>query len=243
MIKTYSPSLKKNLDPVIDRIRMGLASCIILEGGLGQGKTTLGIHIADYVNEVFGAGPVDIKSKEQIATGGDEFRLKLVDCYKKGFHALVYDESGDFSGRGYVSKYNKELYRIFQIYRAFKVLVILVLPSFTDLDSGLFKLDVVRFLLKLKDRDQKRGVFLGYSLKKLIYAKHNIRKGRVVPAFCLRNISPNFYGIFKNLDPVRARQLNLISTDAKIKISRDINEKNDSSFDIDEDKYGSEVGW
>lgn len=241
MIKTFSDSLKDNLDPVIERINKGFSSAIIIEGGLGQGKTTLAVQVVDYVNSKFGQPEMSLDTQEQIATGGEEFKVKLVQCYRDGLHGLIYDESGDFSGRRYISAYNRDLYRMFQIYRAFKVLVVIVLPSFTDLDAGLFKLDVVRFGLRLSDRNDWRGVFSGFSLKKMIYARHNIKKGKVVPAFCLRNMSPNFVGIFKNVDPVRSVLLDRLSTDAKIKISEELVEQSKSPkarVDIDEDWYG-----
>lgn len=241
MIKTYSPILQMNVDALIGRINRGFASCIVVFGGLGQGKTTLGIHIADHVNKYYGHGPVDLDTKEQIATGGEEFKQKIIKCYRKGLHVVIYDESGDFSGRSYYSRLNRELYRVFQVYRAFRILVVLILPSFTDMDTGLFKLDVVRLGLHLRKRNEERGVFYGYSLKKLIYAKHNISKGRVVPAFSLKSVSANFCGIFKNLEKERAEKLDRLSTAAKVMISKGIIEKKKEVFDrrfaIDESLY------
>jgi len=238
VIKDYSPILRANVQRLIQRIDENFASCVVIFGGLGQGKTTMGVQIADQVNDYYGQPPIDLESKEQVATGGEEFKRKLIAAYRAGYHVLLYDESGDFSGRSYYSRLNRELYRIFQVYRAFKILVVLILPSFTDMDTGLFKLDVVRLGLHLRNRNRLRGTFFGYSLKKLIYAKHNISKGRVVPAFALRSVSPNFSGIFKNLNSKRADQLDKLSTAAKVKISRGIIEpKKEKALDIDDTVY------
>jgi hypothetical protein len=219
MIKDFSKKLKENINRLQDRINHKKASAIIIDGGLGEGKTTLAVELADYINSLRGLPEVDLNKKTQLATGGDEFQEKIIKCYEQGLPALIYDEAGDFNTRGFITNFNRDLYKTFNICRAYKIFIILCLPSFTDLDNGIFKTQVPRLLLNVRDRDTK-GYFYGYSLKTMLYMKQNINRYHIPSPFVYKTQLANFIGIFKDLSPARSKLLDKISTDKKLEMSR-----------------------
>ena len=217
------------------RVNYGKAGAVLLDGGLGEGKTTLAVLMADTLNADKQLRPISLDPKfhPQIAMGAGEFKRNLLICAKEKYPVLIYDEAGDFNTRGFISKLNRDLYRTFNIYRAFKVIVLLCLPAMTDLDGGIFKLNVLRFGLHLSDRNQSRGKFRCYSLKQLIMIRHNLSKRRIPAAFCYKGTYPLYSGTFKNLSPERAKQLEYLSTLAKFKVSKDMLDTEDKEDETD----------
>ena len=62
----FSEVLAWNLDTLDDRIfRMNKAALIVLDGGVGEGKTTLAVHCVDYINKKHGLPEMDIPAKER----------------------------------------------------------------------------------------------------------------------------------------------------------------------------------
>lgn len=209
----FSERLSTNLDEVVARVKNNKASLIIIDGGIGEGKTTLAVHLADYINKKNGLD--EIKFKEQIALGGEEFTEKLRICYSKKLPVLIYDESGDFNKRGSLSRFNMNLNRTFEMFRAFKIVVILCLPLFAVLDQELLNKGIPQFLLHLKGRNQHQGEITGYSLYRMFYLKEKMSK-LIVKPFAYQIVEPNIYGHFLNLPPNRARALDKYSTKGKV---------------------------
>ena len=56
----FSEKLAENVKDLIARIDLNKASLIVIDGGVGEGKTTLAVHIADYVNSLAGMGPISL---------------------------------------------------------------------------------------------------------------------------------------------------------------------------------------
>lgn len=206
----FCKTLGRNLSRQQDRINKNKASLIIIDGGVGEGKTTLATHCADYLQ-----GEA-ILFKEQHAIGGKQFLSKLAICYQKKHPVIVYDEAGDFNRRGALSRFNAMLNRTFETYRAFKIIVILVLPNFGVLDNDLFDKKIPRLLLNCWDRNQKYGNYRAYSLYRMLYIKDKMKKLTVKP-LAYKYTIPNFYGQFKDLIPERSAELDKISTEGKIK--------------------------
>lgn len=213
-----SKKLLENLDDLIMRVAKKKAAVVIIDGGLGEGKTTLGVECADYVNEYFGMGKVQLDSKAhpQYSMGADEFKLKLPSAFREGFKTLVYDEAGDFNNRNFASQFNKDMYSIFNVHRALGMIIFVVLPSYYDLDTGLWRLNIIRMGLHCQGREEKLGHFLGYSLKNLIFMRFGVGKKKIHPAFSYKYGSPNFAGVFKDLDKKRSRQLDELGTAKKL---------------------------
>jgi len=211
----FSDILSINIDDLLQRIDMNKASLLILDGGIGEGKTTLAVHIADYIHKKKGLGKINFK--ESLAMGGEEFLERLRICYRNELPVIIYDEAGDFNRRGALTRFNAMINRTFETFRAFKILVILCLPSFHVLDNELFDKQIPRVLLHVKDRTMAQGNFYGYSLYRMRYIKHKIGK-LIVPNFAYTQVQPNFYGHFHDLPKTRAKELDKVSTTGKLKV-------------------------
>ena len=205
----FSTVLKVNLDDQIDRIKRKKASCIIIDGGLGEGKTTLGVEIGDY----FEAKPINLKT--QIGMGGEDFQAKFSLGIKKGVVAIIYDEAGDFDRRGAIGSFNRMINRLFQIYRGFKIIVILCLPNFSILDTRFLEARVPRLLLNCHNRSATYGDIRGYDLDGMFYLKKYMENKRNVPLKAYKYVRPNFRAHFKDLPSERSNVLDGISTAAK----------------------------
>lgn len=204
----FEEDLKKDLDTQKDRIESNKASMILIDGGVGQGKTTLAVHIADDIE----GEPIDFDC--QLALGGADFIKKLKICFTKNKRVIIYDEAGDFSSRGALSRFNHMLNRVFETYRAFKIIVILVLPSFATLDKSIFQKQIPRMLIHCTERGELYGNYSVYSLWHMFYILHKMKK-LIVKSDAYRFTEPCKHGHFLDLPPERSKQLDIISTQNK----------------------------
>lgn len=216
----FSEKLGENIDDGIGRVKRRLATCLIIDGGIGQGKTTLAVHVANYINAKNGMDPIalDPKYHPQLAMGGKQFASQMRECFIKGLPCIIYDEAGDYSKRGAMTQFNAFLNRIFETYRAFKIIVIIVLPNMYILDNALFDNQIPRFLLHCHSRSTKSGCFSGYSL-------YNIFKLRYLMAKTTNKAYPynimdfqNFVGHFLDLDPEISNALDKLTVASKLDI-------------------------
>lgn len=212
----FSLVLKGSLDSLMERIRQNKASMILVDGNVGMGKTTLALHCADYVNIFYGNGlPVALdKEHTQLAIGGKDFQEKLLVCHDNKMVVMVYDEAGDFDKKTTISRFNRNLMRVFEMYRGFKVLVILCLPKFYKLENELFELGIPRMLLNVCDRSERQASFKAYDLEQMYYIKHHAQKIIVKPK-AYEFGQANFMGHFLDLPPERSRDLDRIGIAAK----------------------------
>lgn len=208
----HKDKLAFNLDKQKERVfEEGFASLILVDGGVGKGKTTMDVIIADYLT----GRP--IKFEEQLRMGGDDFIKGLRVCYDKGHVVACYDESGDFNKRGTLSKLNATLNRIFEIYRAFKIIVVLSLPTMLKLDEGIFESNLPRMLIHIEKRDKKQGTFAVYDLPRMMWIRARAKDKRVViKNKAYQMVQPNFRGHFLNLPDERAKELSVYSTKGKL---------------------------
>lgn len=223
----FSQLLKDNLKNYISLVEDQRKGCILLvDGMLGEGKTTLAIEIGDEINKEKGLPPIILEPGKafQYAMGGEDFKRKFDYCATNGLPCLVYDEAGDFSKRGSLTKFNSQLNRIFETSRSAKVIIIIVLPFFNILDSHLFRIGVVRVLINCYNKNQKAGYgdFRGFGLYKINLLKKYIDlaknpSNKKVDIACYRYTSPNFRGHFLNLDESRAEALAKVCDDFKAK--------------------------
>lgn len=216
----FSEKLGENVDDGIARVKRRLATCIIIDGGIGQGKTTLATELADYINYKNGLDPISLDPKyhPQIAMGGKQFASQMRECFIKGLPCIVYDEAGDYSKRGAMTQFNAFLNRIFETYRAFKIIVIIVLPNMYVLDNALFDNQIPRFLLHCHSRTERSGSFSGYSLYNIFKLRHLMSKttNKAYP-YNLTDFQ-NFVGHFLDLDPERSKALDKLTVASKLDI-------------------------
>lgn len=204
----FSKGLDKNLEALKQRIDLNKASLLIIDGGVGEGKTTLAVECGEYFEE----GPLELKL--QLAMGGEQFQERLqmsIDSKKK---VVIYDEAGDFNKRGSLTAFNQRLNRVFETYRGYGILVILCLPNFGVLDQQLFENKIPRLLINCYDRSKTYGNYRGYSLFRMFYLRHKMKK-IIVPPHAYGQVEPNFYGHFLDLTPERNKELDKISTEGK----------------------------
>lgn len=215
----FSENLAENIRKVCERVDNNKAAMIIVDGGVGEGKTTLGVHILDYINSLYGFAPIDIPKLEQLGMGGSMFLKAMRRCYDKKLPCVGYDEAGDFSKRGSLTAFNAMLNRTFETFRAFRCVVVVMLPNLNVLDQQIFDNQIPRFSLHLKNRTKKTGNFYGYSLYRTLLLKSRMAKLKL-KNFAYVTVQANIWGHFKDLDPIRSAQLDKVSTKNKLDILR-----------------------
>jgi len=214
----FSQKLAENIRSQLKRIDGKRASLVILDGGIGSGKTTLAIELMDYTNKERGLTTVSLGLKDhpQMALGGKQFSSQFRACDKLKLPAITYDEAGDFSRRGAITQFNMMLNRLFETYRGFKIMVIVCLPNFNVLDNQLFDNQIPRMLIHITGRNMKYGNFKVYSLSQMNWIRYwfdKLPKG--AKHKCFSKVEPNFQGHFLNLLPGRERILDKLSTFGK----------------------------
>ena len=209
-------TLDRNLDESLLRIRNKKASLIVIDGGVGEGKTTLGTIIAKRIAQKNGQA-FDIQ--EQVRQGGSDFLKGMDWCVSNKRNVIVYDEAGDFNTRASLTYFNQNMNRVFETYRALGIIVILCLPSFADIDTSLMKKKISRFLIHCYDRNNNYGNYKVYSLWRMWYVKGKFSKV-TVPDDAFRMVTPNFFGRFRDLDPEDSQSLENHSIKGKKDIIR-----------------------
>lgn len=208
----FDDSLLKNLEAVRDRIKLNKASMIVLDGGVGEGKTTFAVHIAKYYQPNFME-----RCQELLTMGGKQFLKGLDSAVKNKDKVIIYDEAGDFSSRGALTWFNQNLNRVFETYRQTGIIIILCLPFFADIDSSLFKKSIPRVLIHCYGRNMKYGRYKVYSLWRTWYLRTALKK-LTVPQECYRQVQPNQHGQYKDLDEKDRETIAKISIKGKRKI-------------------------
>ena len=214
----FCETLAKNLEELDKRVFvLNKASMIVIDGSVGEGKTTLAVHTADYFNKLHDKPPIALEPKNhpQLSMGGSEFTTCMRICFKTKEIILIYDEAGDFNKRGSISRFNQMLNRVFETYRGFRVVVILCLPCFDVLDNWLFLNCIPRLLLHCEKRGQKFGNYKGYSLYRMMYIRRYMKKF-TIPHYAYTSVEPNFRGTFFDLAKERSEKLNILSITGKL---------------------------
>jgi len=233
LTKTYKNGLKitekvaVNIRAAMHRVFvLNKASLIIVDGGVGEGKTTLCEHCAGYSIQVYNElyNKTGIKQtyerNKQLAMGGEDFMNKM-SKYSLEKPVIIYDESGDFTGKRSLSAFNFRLTRIFETYRSTKTLVILSLPTFIVLDNTLMFNKIPRMLFHCENRTLNSGKIKAFSLWRMFYIRHKAKK-LVNPLQAYNYVESNFYGHFLNHDPKDCADLELFSTIGKANIHKEI---------------------
>lgn len=237
----FSEIVKLSIDDCLNRIDRNKASLIIIDGLMGEGKTTLAVEIAQYVQKKYNNdnGPfynqLYIEFEKVLGMGGKSFQKKLsyaVENEKENIKTVIYDEAGDFSRRGAITQFNKELIEVFQTFRTFKILVILCLPCVDILENNLFKEGVPKLLLNCHSRTNY-GNIRGYGYEEMLWLRYYMTK-EVVPLKAYKKVNPNFRGQFLDLPPEISEKLDTYSKDYKRKKLKKNVIKQDNLISIDD---------
>jgi hypothetical protein len=220
----FDKTLARNLDILRDRINLNKAVLFVIDGNVGEGKTTLGIHVADYLNGAYvynhntNKYTLDksklIDLKKQFSMGGTAFQENLQICIEGRLNSLLYDEAGDFNRRGSLTKFNQQLNRVFDTMRTFGIPIGIILPSASVLDKALFINGVLRMCINTYGRTKYYGRYRCYSLYRAMYVMDKMKK-MVVPQQAYAKTIANFYGQFLDLTPERAFELAKICDEGK----------------------------
>jgi hypothetical protein len=218
------PELKKdllavNLDDIKKRIKLGKAGIIIVDGIVGEGKTTLAVHIMQYLVAESFAKEHEIPLKDYVFMGKAEFTKGLSEAYYHKRPGMVYDEAGDYNSKGHATKLNRELDRVFEVFRAFKVIIVMTLPSFLKLPGDLFDKGIPRMLIHCHDREESHGHFSVYNLVEMNYMRLYAVKHPATKNQCYSVIKPCFRGVWRNLPTHRSNELDRIGRSGKIAIN------------------------
>lgn len=208
------PTLINNLELLKKRIYdKKKASLIIIDGFQGEGKTTLAVQVADYLE----GKEINLETPEQLAVGGKDFQDKFNICIEKGYKVIIYDEAGDFDKYSTYTEFNKTLAQFFRMFRTYKILVIMVLPNFNDLDGRLFKNGVPRLLLHCQNKGRSYGNFKAYGLWRIEHLRMKLKlfSNKILPQEIYKHVRPNFMGRFYDLEKDRSLKLDKISTEGK----------------------------
>lgn len=208
--------------------RKNLASVFIIDGGLGLGKTTTAVQMASFIQ----GSPIDFK--KQLALGGGELMEKLLICKNEKLPVLVYDEASDFNRRGALTKFNAEMNRVFDVCRAFKVIIIMVLPCVVVLDKDIFNKGIVRAVFHVADKSTNYNLVWAYSAYRACYLVRDLKDSKKNPVLGKAYQKTHFNFDFRTYDltKARARELEKFSTAAKLEIVRNSSIKFDGLMNM-----------
>lgn len=223
----FSQKVADNIDRAMHRVFiLNKASMIVVDGGVGEGKTTFAEQICMHATKVFNEKhsedkePIEYEREKQLAMGGEDF-LEKMGKYSLEKPVMIYDESGDFTGKRALSTFNFRINRVFETYRATKTLVVLILPTFFILDNTLLYNKIPRMLFHLEKRSLNQGKIKGYSLWRMFYLKDKAKK-LVNPLQCYGLVDANFRANFLNHDTADDVALAQYSLQGKAKIHKEI---------------------
>lgn len=198
------------------RIHINMPSVLLIDGGQGQGKTTLALHICDYYNKLARLPPADlrIKNHPQLGLGGVEFTSNFNKCNKLGLPCIIYDEAGDYSRASTLTFFNYQMSKLFQKIRSAKIIVLILLPNFNILDNRLFDDEIIRGAIHCEGRHitVNYGNFRVYDMDQLSWVRYwfnRLPSARRKDSY--KSVSPLFHSHFKNLPITRAKQLAILS--------------------------------
>lgn len=213
----FSKELGLNLEAIKKRTylnRRRLPSMIIIDGGSGLGKTTLATVVGSYLQ----GSLIDLKNQKG---EGHESFLRATDwCIENKKRVVIYDEAGDFERKATQTKANRAINRVFDTYRTFGIIVILILPYLGKLDNGPFDNQIPRLLIHLFDGNDAYTSFSCYSLPGMLWIRHHLKlmeRKYPIKARAYDRVTPNCYGHFKRPPDWLQKKIDESSDEGKVK--------------------------
>lgn len=208
------------ISPLINNLKR-VPSILIIDGAPGTGKTTLGVHIGDFVNSLTGKEPVvlTVKGNKQLGFGGKDLVAKAEKAAEAGFKVVIFDEA-DYDKRNWATSFNKELSGFFREYRSLAILIIIIIQNVAWIDNRIWELGAVQGLVHLYDPEENFTRYQVYDLENTSYLLYRMDKlgmyaRRKAYSFCHGYQRGQFLPLF----PDRQKQLDRLS-DAQKKASR-----------------------
>jgi len=181
--------MKKNLDLARRTIKKDWDMVYLIDGAEGSGKSVLAQQIGFYC-----APRMKLKN---IVFNPDDFRKRVLDSGK--YDCVIFDEAyAGLSSRKAMSDINKGLVAMLTEIRQKNLFIIVVLPSFFDMDKYV-ALWRSRFLVHVFAHKFRRGYFTFYNFNKkkrmYILGKKYYNYRAVIPSF--RGSFTDFYPLGK----------------------------------------------
>ena len=141
----YSDPLPSWLDYQSELVqKKNKAALIFVDGELGQGKSTMAAQMLRQVDSGFKDNKESIQLRYML--GGKELLQGVGKAHKAGAKGIIFDEAGiDMSSRSAMTTMNRNLLSFFQIHRALKMVVFVVLPTIKIIDRQIFDYGIHRF--------------------------------------------------------------------------------------------------
>lgn len=208
----FNSNIAKSIDDIKKRINKNIPAAIIIDGISGMGKTTLAYHIAEY------AQGYKVQPVLQHGQGTVDFIKKAKMCIENKIMCPIFDEAGDADKRQFWSEINKMLNRFFDLYRTFKLIPIICLPTFDRLEDTLFDKAIPRLLLNCHDKKNGYSNIKVYSLYRMLYLRAKMKDKKLVSKqMAYKFVRPNYRARFKDLPYFRSKDLDKFSSSGKLK--------------------------
>jgi len=139
---------------------------LIIDGREGGGKSTLATQLAAHLDPNFNI--------DKVAFNGDDFMEKIKDPSRKKGDCIILDEAFlAANSRSVMSSMNKAIVGLTTEMRQLNLFVIIVLPSFFDLDRtlGIWRSDILIHTYFDKRGNRGRYIVFNYAKKKLLHLK------------------------------------------------------------------------
>ena len=184
---------------------------IFVDGAQLSGKTTLSVQAIDHVNKKTGKPIMDLNQTDnvQYAMGGEQFLRKLPQASSQGYRIMVYDEGGDYSRKGAMTRFNKTMDRAIDVMRVHRCIIIFVCHYFPkQVPSEMMDKGLVSCLIHCISRKpgQAYTECKVYEKESCAYMVNHWIKFVKVPGHIYR-MTPNFRFTFQDLIPERSKQL------------------------------------
>ena len=198
------------IEPIIADLKR-VPAILVIDGAPGTGKTTLAVHIEDYII----GKPVPLeKGSPAIAFGGTDILTKAEECSALGWRVATLDEA-DLDRRGSLTKFNSNLLGFFREYRSLAILIIVIIQNVGWLDKRLFELGVVEGLIHLHDPGKEFTRYQVYDLENLAYLLMRMEKLGLRSRKAYSIVHGYKRGQFLNLPPARREALEILSNSQK----------------------------
>lgn len=216
--------LRENLDYFIKHVQKLKACIIIIDGGLGVGKTSTAITIAKEIQPNFDEAKQVGRGTEQF-TEAWEYTEKEVKVKRNGIKVCVFDEAQDFDRANHATKRNRALKMFFNTFRDSKTLLILCLPHFRRLDVSIYETRAVQMLLHLDEQFSGYVEGRAYDLESLLRMLDYLHRNRNDKHLSGLNVYKkggwsNFYFRVKKVSAEEQKKQDRASNSGKRKLRR-----------------------
>lgn len=214
---SYTDPLPEWIERAGSLVREKKASIILVDGELGNGKSTLAVNMARQLDPGFKA--TEESYRLRYTMGGRQFRDGFIRAFEGGAKVIVFDESGaDYTSRGALSALNSQLNRVFQMSRQFGLVIFLVLPNIVLLDRQLFRIGAHRFTVHVhSSKANKYNSFRVFGREETIFL-HNRLQDELNPrrAYFSPSILSNYDGNALPAPPAHQALIDKIGLEYKV---------------------------